>query len=74
MCVDISALSHGDTKLEAAVMAACWEDGFGAIEAAHVLADCGLREQLHFLATLDEFWRVLSGGPAWSPASMPSLA
>ncbi|MBM4670187.1 ATP/GTP-binding protein [Prescottella equi] len=63
VCVDISALSHGDTKLEAAVMAACWEDGFGAIEAAHVLADCGLREQLHFLATLDEFWRVLSGGP-----------
>lgn len=63
VCVDISALSHGDTKLEAAVMTACWEDGFGAIEAAHILADCGLREQLHFLAVLDEFWRVLEGGP-----------
>ncbi|PCK22655.1 hypothetical protein [Rhodococcus qingshengii] len=61
VCVDISALSHGDTKLEAAVMAACWEDGFGAIEAAHVLADCGLRDRLLFLAVLDEFWRVLAG-------------
>ncbi|NKS56584.1 ATP/GTP-binding protein [Rhodococcus hoagii] len=61
VCVDISALSHGDAKLEAAVMAACWEDGFGAIEAAHVLADCGLRDQLHFVAVLDEFWRVLAG-------------
>jgi len=61
VCVDISALGGGDSKLEAAVMAACWEDGFGAIEAAHILADCGLREQRLFLAVLDEFWRVLAG-------------
>jgi len=50
-------------KMKAAVMMACWASAFGAIEAAHMLADAGLAPPRYFSATLDEMWQVLSAAP-----------
>ncbi|MDK7238068.1 ATP/GTP-binding protein [Corynebacterium amycolatum] len=63
VCIDVSAIDRGDGAMKAAVMMACWSSAFGAIEAAHMLADAGLGPQKYFSVTLDEMWQVLSSAP-----------
>ena len=60
VCMDVSAVDRGDAVMKAAVVLSAWFASFGAVEAAHTLADAGLRPQKYFALLLDEMWQTLS--------------
>ena len=72
VCVDISGIAERDERLTAAVMLACWSEGFGTVEASNALAQAGLARPRRFLVVLDELWRPLRVG-AGLPDRMDAL-
>jgi hypothetical protein len=59
--VDISRVhAAGDTLLSAAMLCT-WAWGFGAVDAAAVLAEQGLAPRRRWLGVMDELWRALRG-------------
>lgn len=61
--MDVSSVDRGDAAMKAAVILSAWSAAFGAVEAAHTLADVGLRRQKYFALTLDEMWQTLGAAP-----------
>lgn len=60
ICVDVSNIPHSEASpLRAAVLMACWGDGFGAVEAAGRLAKVGLGPRVETQVIMDELWQVL---------------
>jgi hypothetical protein len=59
---DISSIDDAEVTLQRAALMACWSYGFGAVNAAHALADAGLEPRRHYFVVIDEAWRALRGG------------
>ena len=61
--VDISATGAAGDTLVAAAMLSTWSYGFGAVDAAALLASAGLAAPRRHFLVMDELWRALRGAP-----------
>lgn len=64
--VDISAIAAsgtGSDQLVAAAMLSTWAYSFAVVDAAALMAECGLAPRRSFLGVMDELWRALRGAP-----------
>jgi hypothetical protein len=62
VCFDLHLLRRANPAMKAAALIATWTYGFGAVNAAHALADAGLEPQRLYAVVMDELWDALRVG------------
>lgn len=62
MAFNVSSIVDAEVDLQAAVLLACWNVGFGQVECHQVLADNKVVKRRNFLIVMDELWRPLRTG------------
>ncbi len=58
-CFDTSSIPEDQSKLVAASLMACWQQGFSAVNARVALGLAGVLPMKHYNAVVDETWRVM---------------
>lgn len=59
---NVSSIDQQDEEIQAAVLLAIWNLGFGKVELHQQLADLGLVKRQNWLIVMDELWRALRLG------------
>jgi len=59
---DVSSITEADHDVRAAVLLACWSNGFATVNIAQVLADAELEQRRHYFVIMDELWQALRSG------------
>ena len=58
-CFDTSSIPEDQTKLIAAALMACWQQGFAAVNTRVALGLAGVMAMKHYNVVVDETWRVM---------------
>lgn len=58
-CFDTSSIPEDQSKLVAASLMACWQQGFSAVNSRVALGLAGVLPMKHYNAVVDETWRVM---------------